>query len=431
MAKLGEVFGISTSPIQSYVERVDVDRAFRDALESDKHMVVYGSSKQGKTALRQKHLEDGRCTVIRCGLSTSVEVIYQAILRDAGVKIEIVETKETGISGTTKAKWGFKALLPWVAETNAEGEISVAGSKQNAIQSEYIGYDISDAQSIIELLQAFKYRKIVVLENFHYLTDNVQKSLAFDLKSFHEVGVRFLVLGIWQEANLLLLYNGDLEARVAEIPVEPWSQSDFERVIQKGSEILNVEFPSSAVKGFIENAYGNIGMLQEFLRVFCQINKIENSCEQMVLLENGSNIDRTFQVKLESQRGRLRQVLEAIAGKSRTDGDVPLILPYYLVKVLLSTPINELQSGIRRQDLLEKIRVVHHRNEKETIRSNDIAHLLRRLPAHQSDIQPPLLHYNASQQRLKIVDTAQFFSLARLDRQALFDEIPNPLETYD
>jgi hypothetical protein len=98
---------------------------------------------------------------------------------------------------------------------------------------------------------------------------------------------------------------------------------------------------------------------------------------------------------------------------------------------LLSTPISELQTGIRRQDLLEKVRAVHHRTEKETIRSNDIVHLLKRLPAHQIDIQPPLLHYDANQQRLKVVDTSQFFSLARIDRNELLDEIPNPLEIYE
>jgi hypothetical protein len=431
MAALQEVFGISTNPVQSYVERKEVDKTFSDALTSHQHIVVYGSSKQGKTALRQKHMREDQCTVVRCGLNTSIETIYQAILRDSGVKLEVFETKESGFTGTTKAKWGFKAMLSWVGSTEVEGEVSVEASKQRTIQSEYVGHDLADAQSIIELLLSAKYNKFIVLENFHYLTDEVQRSLAFDLKSFHEVGIRFLVLGIWQEANLLLLYNGDLEARIVEIPVEPWSDIDFNRVIMKGADILNIEIPASSISAFIDNAYGNIGMLQEFLRVYCRFNNVEGSEQSKRVLENGDKVEDTFDYKLESQRGRLRQVLEGIAGKSRTDGNAPLILPYYLVKVLLSTPISELQTGIRRQDLLEKVRAVHHRTEKETIRSNDIVHLLKRLPAHQIDIQPPLLHYDANQQRLKVVDTSQFFSLARIDRNELLDEIPNPLEIYE
>jgi hypothetical protein len=56
MAKLEEVFGVSAKPIRSYVERNDVDTRFREALESDKQIIVYGSSKQGKTALVSKYL---------------------------------------------------------------------------------------------------------------------------------------------------------------------------------------------------------------------------------------------------------------------------------------------------------------------------------------------------------------------------------------
>jgi hypothetical protein len=56
MPKLEEVFGVSAKPIRSYVERNEVDSRFREALESDKQIIVYGSSKQGKTALVSKYL---------------------------------------------------------------------------------------------------------------------------------------------------------------------------------------------------------------------------------------------------------------------------------------------------------------------------------------------------------------------------------------
>lgn len=55
MARVDEVFGVTSKPIRSYVERDEVDTRFRDALVSDKQIVVYGSSKQGKTALVSKH----------------------------------------------------------------------------------------------------------------------------------------------------------------------------------------------------------------------------------------------------------------------------------------------------------------------------------------------------------------------------------------
>ena len=54
--KLEEVFGVSSGPILSYIKRAAVDDRFVEAVKADKQIVVYGSSKQGKTALVQEHL---------------------------------------------------------------------------------------------------------------------------------------------------------------------------------------------------------------------------------------------------------------------------------------------------------------------------------------------------------------------------------------
>lgn len=56
MAGIEQVFGVSASPVLSYVQRETVDDSFITALKADKQVVVYGSSKQGKTALVQRYL---------------------------------------------------------------------------------------------------------------------------------------------------------------------------------------------------------------------------------------------------------------------------------------------------------------------------------------------------------------------------------------
>lgn len=243
-AVLEEVFGISSKPVLSYVERAKVDGRFRDSLVSDRHIVIYGSSKQGKTALRQKHIPDERCTIVRCSPRSNVEQIYQAILRDMGIKITNVESRSTGIKGGGKAKWSFRAHIPFFGGADTEGEVSTEANTQTTSQSNYVGFDLGDAQSITELLGKMKFTKFVVLENFHYLQEVVQKQIAFDLKTFHEVQVRFIILGIWEEANYLLMYNGDLQDRFVEIPVEPWVNDDFDKAILNGSNVLNIKIPS-------------------------------------------------------------------------------------------------------------------------------------------------------------------------------------------
>lgn len=57
---LKEVFGVRKQRVLSYLEREAQDGLFIHALASDKHIIVYGSSKQEKTSLVDKHLYDSR-----------------------------------------------------------------------------------------------------------------------------------------------------------------------------------------------------------------------------------------------------------------------------------------------------------------------------------------------------------------------------------
>lgn len=426
MPTLQEVFGIRKDPVLSYVERKGVDGVFGQALKTDKHIIVYGSSKQGKTALRQKHMPKG-VVVVRCGPNQDSMAIYSSVLRQVGIQIETFETSTQETKQNAKAKVGLKAKVPFVGESDVGVGVGAEVGSQLTFHSVFIGSDLADPQAVSELLAKARFSNFVVLENFHYLSVETQKQLAFGLKTFHEVGIRFIVLGIWQEANLLLMHNGDLQDRVVEVPVEPWEKGDFERVIELGCGLLNIYLSNDIKESIIENAYGNIGMLQEFLQLICEFSGVEETQEIQRNINDMAVLDAVYARKLQDQRGHLLSALQHIAGRSRTDGEDPLILPYYLTKTILSMPIAELVQGVHRRELLQKLKDAHHRQDKETIRTGDVSHLMTRLASHQEDLHPPLLHYDSNQQRLKVVDTRQFFVLSRIDRGELFEEIPSPL----
>lgn len=91
----------------------------------------------------------------------------------------------------------------------------------------------------------------------------MQKALAFDLRSFQELGIRFVILGVWREKNRLTQFNGDLQDRIIEVPVEPWSEKEFREVIAIGSEKLNIEVSETIQTNLIESAFDSIGVVQE------------------------------------------------------------------------------------------------------------------------------------------------------------------------
>ncbi len=431
MPRLEEVFGISPHPVLSYVERPKVDGRFTTALRTENHIVIYGSSKQGKTALRQKHVSDDQCVIVRCGPKTTTETIYQSVLRDAGVRLEMSESQSDATKGSLKSTWSFKAVIPWIGGAQTDLEMGTEAARQKTLTTEFVGHDLAEAQSICELLQAVKFDKIIVLENFHYLPLETQKLVAFDLKAFHEVSLRFIILGIWQESDLLLVHNGDLQGRISEVPVEPWQEEDFLRVIEVGCRQLNCEIPSEIQLTFCTSAYGNVGMLQDFLKTYCALHDVVETLNNRKVLEDDGTVEKTFAMTVEGHKGRLVKVLDGIASRSRVDHDDSLTLPYYLAQVILTAPLEELRQGIRRDHLLTLIRGLHRRQDKETIRTGDITHLLTRLPSLQHDVNPPFLYYDTNQKRLKIVDATQLFVLTRVDRAELLEEIPDPMKKYD
>jgi hypothetical protein len=365
LATLDEVFGIRTHQVRSYVERDAVDLRFQRALEQENHIVIYGSSKQGKTALWQKHLESQDAVVVRCTPRMDGESVYQSVLRQTGIQIKTIETTSKTIGGKVTAKVGFEASIPLLGKVAAETGGKTGDEHEMGLTWEFIGYDLGEAQSIGELLKKSAFAKFVVLENFHYLTDEAQRQLAYDLKTFHELGIRFVILGIWQDANLLLFYNGDLQDRVTEIPVEPWKDEDFDRIIAEGSRELEITIDGGIRNTLKASAYRNVGLLQELLRVLCEIAGVWETQPNLHAIADMSHAERAISQKLDDQTGQLLKVLQTLAGKSRTrnDTDSPLILPYYLVQAILKLPIDQIRNGISKQQLQTYIQGVHYRRD--------------------------------------------------------------------
>ena len=107
MTRLTDVFGVSAEPVMSYVVRENIDGLFTSVLKEDKHVVVYGASKQGKTALVSRYLPYDQNVIVRLSPNTNVEDIYSSILRQCGVEIETGKVEETATE--LSATLGIKA----------------------------------------------------------------------------------------------------------------------------------------------------------------------------------------------------------------------------------------------------------------------------------------------------------------------------------
>jgi hypothetical protein len=433
--KLEEVFGVSNKRVLSYLEREAVDGFFLKAVKSDKQIIVYGSSKQGKTSLVDKHVPYESNVVVSCTPKFEATDIYKSILRREGIEIETSSESSSGSSSKLGISTKFKALIPFFGsgEAGAKGEVSGESGQRKIFNS--IEINLALPQDIANLLQKIKFKKFIILENFHYLSFSVQKALAFDLRSFQELGIRFVILGVWREKNRLTQFNGDLQDRIIEVPVEPWSTQEFLEVIRIGSELLNIVIDPNIQALLIESAFDSIGVVQELVKEVCAGAGVEEAVPEPMEIADKKLYEQAVAKKTSDYSARHLRALEDIAegrkSKKATEDSIPLYLPYYTVKAWLKFSFEQVVSGIRREQLEAQIKQDHHR-EKD-VRPSDMSNLLHNFAELQSGkgIIPPIFDYDQNTRTMRVVDSTFYFFLRHVNRDEVLANIESPLDRLE
>lgn len=428
---LQEVFGVAKDQVASYIERDRVDASLKAALAGSRQIVIYGSSKQGKTSLLQRHVQSDDRVTVHCGPTMSVEDIYRSLLRQQGVNIVTEKTTEQSRELTASVTARFKAVLPFFGGGEAETEGGATAGRVTGETRAPIEFNLANGQDVGELLlEIGSQNKYHVLENFHYLSDDVQNQLAFDLRTFEEMGLRFVILGVWRERNRLVQYNGDLADRIAEVPVEPWEDGDFERVTQAGEAALNVVMGPAVKERIFKEAHGSIGVVQELLKKVCELAGVEKTVDRQVIIDDQGLLANAITAKVAEYSSRHVRSLEAIAAGSRsrraTEETAALFLPYYLVNVLVHRSYAELRDGIERKTIQELIRAIH--THPDNVRTSDVTGMLSRLSKLQADsrIKPPLFDFDPGSRRVKVVDSTLYFFIDNCVPEDVMAEIPHP-----
>jgi hypothetical protein len=425
MSKTQNVFGVSSGVVESYIEREEVDGFFRTALESKKQIIVYGSSKQGKTSLLNKQLRPESQLVYQCAPDTEKKDIYASILRNSGVQIMTDSSEQTTDSGTVCAKVSSKVRIPIFADLGGGVEATKGGERSRTQEYRTIEYNLNLAADVAELLREIRFNRYIVLENFHYLSQEVQEKLAYDLRIFQELGVRFVILGIWRERNRLIQFNGDLQDRVVEVAVEPWNDHDFRRVMEKGSRILNVDFTEVEDK-IIDSSFDSIGVLQELCNRSCvSAGVMETSPQPVRILD--CHLKEAIRKKLDDYSSRHLRALESFAESSRRSSDrIPLYIPFYFLVVLLSSDSGGIMDGFKREDIQQAIVRIHHR--PEDVRPSDMSNFLNTITKYQirKQINPPLFDFDVAIGTVKIIDSTLYFFLRNSDPREVLEKIGTP-----
>lgn len=420
---LDDVFGVARDLPKNYVVRDSVDGLLVNSLSRDQHIVIYGSSKQGKTCLRKYNLKPSEYSVITCSNKWSLAQLHGSILKEVGYQIEGTTTRTIGGETKIAAKFGggFKLF-----GANASGEGSGEASTRNADQYESrpIELDPSDVNDIIAALDAADAPKFLVLEDFHYLPEDTQQDFAVALKAFHEASkYSFIVVGVWRDQNRLVQQNGDLTGRVVSIDADRWSRTELSKVISEGERHLKVQFNDSFKEDLLNGCFNNVFIVQESCRLACERAGI--FARQSSLTNVDADAIALIREAVDAHSARYSGFLInfSVGFQSST-----LEMYKWLLLPVLKADMKTLERGLGYGYLRTAI---DERHPEAPINAGNITQALlstASLQVGKMTIKPIILDYDQTNRRLNVVDRSFLIWLQHQDRNELLGLVDLPME---
>lgn len=409
-----DVFGITRELPLNYVTRDSVDNVLIDNLTRNKHLVVFGSSKQGKTSLRKHCLKEDDYIVVHCFNKWSLSDIHSAILKKVG--FEITQSNSKTISGKSKIYASIKAGL---FGSEVSGGAESVKEKTSQVTTQPLELDPEDVNDVIAALMQISFNKYIVLEDFHYLNTDTQKDFAVALKAFHEESpFCFLIIGVWLEENRLAVYNGDLTGRVVSINADKWEDKELLKVIADGEALLNVGFSDEFKKELLENSFGSVYIVQETCYKCCTKYAVNMTLDELKTIGTSEDADILVEEVVNQQTGRFHSFITQFADGFQSTS---LEMHRWLLHPIILAEIADLQNGIRysaiRKDLVE------NHPQGSTLNPGNITQALQYTAALQvkKDIKPIVLDYDQTNLRLRVVDSGFLIWLNKQDRNELLD----------
>jgi hypothetical protein len=286
-----------------------------------------------------------------------------------------------------------------------------------------VEFDPASATDVIRVLQEAGFAKWIVLEDFHYLAPEVQRMFASDLKTFFERSkISFVIVGVWLEANRLVVYNGDLAGRITSIPADTWTTDGLETVIRCGEPLLNVAFSAEVVADLVARSQKNVGLLQEACRQMCLEAGVKTTADQTVHFRELAQVERAYAYVADQLAARYANVISQFSEGLR---DQELHMYKWIMHSVIHAQDWQRRTGLKAQEIYRHIDK-HHPTRRRNLAANNVTAALKNVAKvqHHAKTQPIVFDYDEAHARLRVVDNQFLLYLASTDKDVALGHLP-------
>ena len=390
-------------PQLTYVPRSALHLEKRLAAVKDnlcKLVAVTGSTKSGKTVLTTKVFPRDQAIWIDAGSVKVEEDLWSLVVDSIAGYTEVSAEASRSTEGTFSGSVSGHAGVPLVAKVEAEASGAMTHARG---RSETRSRALAPRPAAIAQLR--RTRTPLVIDDFHYLSRDVQGAVVRALKPLVFEGIPVVLIAIPHRRYDAVKVEREITGRIETIDVPSWSTEELHQIPQLGFPLLNVKVAPEVALRLAGEAYSSPHLMQEFCRELARENGIEETSKDP--LPVGHVNDKLFR---EVAEGTGRVIYDKLSRgpRQRSDRmDRPLkaggTADIYEVVLLGLAKVAPGLAKVEYETLRAAIREILADNIPQ---AHEVTRVLERMAeiAASDEASTPVLDWDTDEQKLHITD---------------------------
>lgn len=348
--QLKDVFVPVGLPEVTFVKRPNLERSVLSwELSEAKHLLIFGPSKSGKTTLWKKYVPSTKVIKIPCNATKKIEDVYSEILYELNSFYESERTRSSGKNSAVAAELQSIIGIGTGKISGSLGSISSLSDKQVRVSEPVLGSNL-----VIRFLKPSK--KIIILEDFHYVNSDFKFALSEDLKAFSDEKCPWILVGVQHKTSGLLSYNLDLSQRISELPVEGFSDENLQKIIELGETALNIRFSLDIRNSIVKEAIKSASIVQNICQRICLIKNINETQNSTMQIDDLAIVEQACREIAYDSKSYYERAIKTISYGGRSDGSTEKYK--WFLKLIKEVDIPE--QGLKNTETLKHLKALGH-----------------------------------------------------------------------
>lgn len=272
--KASRVFVAGGQPTVTYVSRsaLSLEKKLKSAISDGYSLItVTGATKSGKTVLCKSIISKDESIWVSGGEIRTEDEFWDRIVDDLEISQTQTETASRQSGETTKSGVKIGATAGFI-----NVGVELGGDAQSAAATTKSRTRIRSSK-VTALKGLSEYTGTIVIDDFHYIETDIQRSLIRALKQKIFDGLRVVVLAVPHRAYDVVKVETEMTGRVRQIEIPKWSNEELSEIPNIGFDRLNADVPEQIRSTLINESFASPHLMQWFCSRICTDNGIDST----------------------------------------------------------------------------------------------------------------------------------------------------------